>query len=299
MTITPLRRGIGRVEIIAIVLAVLFILGLAIPAFQRSRCGAVGLRDKTHVRQLHRAMVLFAIDNQSIYPTPGRIRPIKTIDASGASSTQPDYALNHSAPMYSALVAQRYIDPEILVSPSSSGPMRCFEECSYISAKTDYNYDAYNPAANSYWDSTFVMRLDDPKIGANSSYAHMAICGDRRDNLWRDTQNPNVVVLGTRGTRNGATSGPEYDRSPTLKLHGPKQQWDGHVAFADNHTDTLQNFFPNTAAFADATGKLQRDNIFAAEFPHPHGNQAAADSFLGVFIGSSEFTVDPVYDPLE
>jgi hypothetical protein len=42
-----------------------------------------------------------------------------------------------------------------------------------------------------------------------------------------------------------------------------------------------------------------KDNFFTAEFSHSQGNQAAADSFLGIFIGSTEFTVDPIYDPLE
>lgn len=37
----------------------------------------------------------------------------------------------------------------------------------------------------------------------------------------------------------------------------------------------------------------------AAEFPSSHGNQAAGDNFLGVFTGSTEFTVNDVYDPLD
>ena len=55
------------------------------------------------------------------------------------------------------------------------------EVSDHVVEDLDYNFDAYQPANGSYWDDTFVMRIDDPAIGANGSYAHIALCGDRLD----------------------------------------------------------------------------------------------------------------------
>ncbi|MCZ6836551.1 MAG: hypothetical protein O7G85_12315 [Planctomycetota bacterium] len=41
------------------------------------------------------------------------------------------------------------------------------------------------------------------------------------------------------------------------------------------------------------------DNIFAAEFTHPEGNEASWDAWLTISIGSTATTVEEVFDPLK
>lgn len=275
------------VVVLVIVLAVLIVV-FTLAVLRKARCGTASLQDKMQMQQIHKAVVVCSGEMNGRYPTPGLIQPLRPV---GAEPIQ-DFSLNHSAPLYSYLVASDYFKPELLVSPD------CIAETPAVRIKSDYDYSAYKPAINQFWDTTFSMRIDDPKIGANSSYAHMAICGDRREIKWRATGDAGSPVFGTRGTRGGALSGPDFDRSPTLRLHLPKNQWTGHVCFADNHADTLHDFFHPLVSFV--VGQVvNKDNIYAAEFSDPRGNQAAADAFLGVFAGASEFGVSDVYDPLD
>ncbi len=108
-----------------------------------------------------------------------------------------------------------------------------------------------------------------------------------------------LPVFGTRGVEDGLGPGnPEHDRSPTLRLHGPRNRWVGNICFNDNHTETWGGLTGGSVRFDPGTGP-RADNIFSAEFEHAQGNQAAADAFLGVFISATQFTVEDVYDPLE
>lgn len=284
-----LLRGVTSVEVIVVIGVIAFLLVLLLPALKKARCGAQSLKDKTHVTQIQKAMLGFASEHRGVFPTPGLAAADHKMD--GAT---PRFEDNHSAPLYSYMVALNLVKPDLLVMPDRS----CGFETAAVVVKSDYNYSAIDPAAGKFWDTTFSMRIDSLKNGANGSYAHAALCGDRLLKQWRDTQRQAFAVIGTRGTRNGVTTGDDYTRSPTLKFHLPKKVWVGNVCFADNHSESVTDFHTGTCAF-EVDGNRVKDNLFAAEFSHPEGNQAAADSFLGVFIGSTEFTVDPIYDALE
>ena len=293
---TWLRRGLGRTEVIVIVSVVAavavvgclgstFLAGLLLPALGKARQNALSLKDKAQLREMHQAMALLNSGLGGDFPTPGLV-------VLGGSQGEEDYGLNHSANLYSLLVAQNYVSPEILVGTTEVNPS--------ISVKLDYDYGSHDPAAGVFWDPTFVMHIHDPSVGANGSYAHLAFVGDRRDR-WRNTMDPAVPIFATRGVENGLGPGnPEYDRSPTLRLHGSPRQWVGHLVFNDNHTETWSSptISIPSLVFDDGSGP-RPDNIFAAEFDHPNGRQAAGDVFLGVFISATEFTVQDVYDPLE
>jgi hypothetical protein len=52
-----------------------------------------------------------------------------------------------------------------------------------------------------------------------------------------------------------------------------------------------------TMTDVDGAGPVP-DNIFAAEFPHPLGPEAAADAFLVICVGADAVSVEEVHDPL-
>jgi hypothetical protein len=280
------RCGVTKIEMIVILVIAVVVVAVTYPAIRRSRCGAASLKDKTQITQIHKAMLSFANENEDLLPTPGLIQ----MRRNDSGVLVHDDTLNHSAPLYSYLIGANLVKPELLVSPD------CIDETDAVWVKSHYDYAAYNPAANQFWDPTFTMRIDNSKVGANCSYAHMALCGDRRLNKWTNNRDAATPIISTRGTKGGATSGADFDRSPTLKLHLPRNQWVGHICFSDNHSETLDRFYPPLVHFA---GPSEGDNIFAAEFRHPLGNQAADDAFLGVFAGSTELSVQAIYDPLD
>lgn len=290
------HRGVTITEVVIVLFIVALIAAFVLPILHRSRCGAASLIDKTQISQIHKALIVDSSSRNGMYATPGLIQPLRGPSSGTDAATIQDYSLNHSASLYSYMVMSRLLMPETLVSNWECG---C-EVTRGVSVKDDYDFNAYQPIANRFWDSTFLMRIDDPKIGAHCSFANLALCGLRRQNQWRDSQNAGVACFGTRGTRNGATSGDDYTKSPTLRMHVPKNQWNGHVVFNDNHTETLDSFFSPLASYdQDKAGKPVKDNIYAAEFSSPNGNQSADDNFLCVSISSTEYTVNDVYDPLD
>ena len=84
--------------------------------------------------------------------------------------------------------------------------------------------------------------------------------------------------------------GDNYTKSPTLELHGPKDQWVGNVVFSDNHTEQIENFFPSQTTYepTDGSGGPVKDNIFASEFgTSPRDGMSLSDSFMVICIYAS------------
>jgi hypothetical protein len=137
------------------------------------------------------------------------------------------------------------------------------------------------------------------------------LCGQRKKAEWKDSQRAGFACFGTRGTGGGqggfggAVTGNEYTKSPTLKLHGPKQQWDGHVVFNDNHAETLDQFYTGLCIYRPSNNNTtSKDNIYSAEFNDYAGSgslteQASGDSYMGLFIVADVNTATPKFDPLD
>jgi hypothetical protein len=240
------------------------------------------------MKEIHKSFITFAQGNKGKLPTPGLIDRKAYEDAGIPGLGQiPGYGpedpkQNDTASLYSCLIAQEYFNTDIVIGPTEVNPI--------VVEDLDYDYSAYSPANDDYWDDEFEVRImARPGQGyfCNASYAHQAICGDRKSLKWRDTQDSHYPIIGTRGVEEGVLPGdPNYDQSPTLQLHGSKQVWVGNICFSDNHTDQFENFYPSQTTYEPIDGSTGpvKDNIFAAEFEHPDGNEAAPDSFLVISI---------------
>ena len=270
-----------------VVITLVFIVVAVVPMFATCRChGGQSLKDKTQISMIHKSCLTFAADNKGVMPLPGLIRPRSADPSSPSSPQQPigtseDFAQNTTANLYSLLIAQNYFNPDIVIGTTEVNPL--------IVQKRDYNYNAYRPRDNIFWDSTFVA---DPSTSSNASYSHAALVGERKRQSWLVTQSAGFAAIGTRGTGGGpngfggALGGPQYQRSPTFELHGPKNQWDGHICFNDNHVETLNTFYAALCVYMPRRGSSAvKDNFFAAEFDDytdlPGGGpQASNDSWL-------------------
>lgn len=282
----PQPRGFARSDLLSVVVVVVIvsvILWLSLP-YRTGHGPSTLSRDQAQVKEIHQSLIVFARELDGLYLLPSLV-------AKSTKDSTEDFSLNHTANLYSLMVMRHYLTPAMLVSPT--------EPSSLILVKDDYAFDAYDPINGVHWDPSFVMHIDDRSIGANGSYAHAAMVGDRRTSVWRDTMDGAMPVFGTRGVRNGVGPGhPDYDRSITLEFFEPYRKWVGNICFADNHTEILDTFFPEGLTFDDGSG-AKLDNIFAAEFDHPNGNQAADDAFLVICTAATQYTVNDVYDPLE
>ncbi|HWB20862.1 MAG TPA: prepilin-type N-terminal cleavage/methylation domain-containing protein [Phycisphaerales bacterium] len=275
-------RGFTLIELLVVIAIIALLVGLLLPALAQAQRNAKSLKDQVQIKEVHQTFLTFADAYKGRLPLPGNINRKADPDLGESQNVgKEDPAQNTTSRLYSCMIAQNAFSPELVVGTTEVNP--------FVKPMEEYNYDQYNVGQDKYWDDDFKAKLDEE---SNCSYAHMALIGQRVKAHWRNNQEGKIPALSTRGTApggnavfGGAPAGnPEYDRSQTLLLHGDKKQWNGYVAYMDNHTSAVNSFFPGDVAYLYNLN-FQRDNIFDAEFNdfQPTG-QAGNDAYLGMFL---------------
>ncbi len=285
------KRGFTLVELLVVIAIIALLIGLLLPALAKAQQAARSIRDSSQINQIQKAFIIFSNDAEGKYPTPGLVNR-GPFDIGGGNVVNlpgqgpEDYAKNNTANLYSLMVAREFFNTDIIIGPTEVNPV-------VVQYKT-YDYSDYNPASDSYWDPD--MKADINKTVANggvcnASYAHLALCGERKKSFWRNTQSSNRPIMGTRGTKDGAISGNEYTNSPTLLLHGAKKEWQGNLCYADNHVETgIKTFYPSAVSFECGATQLTKDNVFNSEFTCYGSSilakQQAGDTWICFVVGS-------------
>jgi prepilin-type N-terminal cleavage/methylation domain-containing protein len=303
------RKGFTLIELLVVVAIIALLVGLLLPAITQARRNAATLKDGTQQKEIHQSMMVWANSNDGRLPTPGLIDRLPTELGERPGYGDEDHTQNHTAFVYSCMIAANLFNTDILIGPT--------EVNQSVNQDLDYNRGAYQPANDNYWDTNHVARIDQAftggNTGSNTSFAHAALCGDRKSVKWRNRTEAGYPILGTRGTggtytgggftgAGGQDTGTQYDLSPTLELHGPKRSWEGNVCFADNHTEMVESFFAVLCSFdmGNNTGK-KKDNMYSAEFaagPTGDTKESAGDAWLTITIPPhQEYNVSPIWDP--
>jgi prepilin-type N-terminal cleavage/methylation domain-containing protein len=303
------KKGFTLVELLVVIAIIALLIGLLLPALAKARANAQSLKDKTQVTQIHKSALGFAVENKGKLPIPGLINRLADPNLANqqiAGQGPEDQAQNTTPNLFSAMIAQNLFQPEIVLGPTEVRPN--------FKVDTDYNYAMYQPAADRFWDTSFKA---DPQVTGvnecNASYSHTALVGQRKKSEWKDTQRQAFACFGTRGTGGGtggfggALTGSAYEQSPTLELHLPKKVWVGNVVFADNHAETVNNFYTGTCGYSPKSQQGQtgilgmaKDHIYSPEFTDFGANTLlSGDSYLGMFsVASADGTsVTPRFDP--
>lgn len=297
------RKGFTLIELLVVIAIIALLIGLLLPALAKAQQNARSLKDKTQIKQIHAGMLVYGNDNNERLPTPGLIDRLPDpflgdIDIPGVGPH--DYAQNHSAALYSYMISAQYFGSELVIGPTEVNP--------FVKIYREFNYDAYDPANDQYWDPEFSVDItQDTEQGANASYFHMALVGERWKNKWK-TSSPNATanaMMGTRGTQNGEYDTDNYTFSQTLELHGARNQWVGNIVMSDNHTETIVSFFPALILYNRQDNEAPvKDNIYAAEFddfPLLGDEQASNDQWMimnGPDNVEQYLAGDLYYDPL-
>ncbi len=290
------KKAFTLIELLVVIAIIALLIGLLLPALAKAQRNARTMKDAAQQKQIHQSFLTYANGNKGKLPTPGLINrnAADFFAGVGSGNTQmpgvgpENKSQNNTANLYSSMIAQEYFGTDILIGPTEANPI--------VVEDINYDFAQYNPGNDTYWDEDFDVNIwaqPGQPFFCNASFAHEAICGERKSLKWRDNQDAAYPILGTRGVKDGDPPGEsDYDRSPTLLLHGSRQQWVGNIVFADNHTTQEVNFYPAQTTYEaiDGGGGPVKDNIFAAEFGgSPGSNEAKAlsDAFMVISIFAS------------
>lgn len=284
------RRGLSRVELIAIIAVVAGVIcialcagmaGIMLPALAKARSSARQIKCGTQVRNTIQAMTIFAQGNRDSYPLPS------LLDTKNQTVQDVGRAKDTSGNILSILIYNNSISPELLYCPSESS----------VSIAIDTNYQNSNPTAavspaNALWDPAF--RCDFTSGVGNNSYAMLMANGDTsapekdadaraRLKFWSNTFNALEPVFGNRGPlvtgRDAAGNAVYNTRSNTMLIHGGRTTWEGNIGYNDNHVNFETRMDPQGVVYRTAGGN-RPDIIF---FDEPNDTNGE-NKFLGIWI---------------
>lgn len=235
-------RGVGKIELIVALACGVILVVVVLMVMRATRPGSVWhQRDALQMQGIHQSMLVFARQFGGVMPRPGLI--VRQGDIPGRGAEDPRH--NNTAALYSAMVMQNYLTPNVLVSSSEPNPNVQVHE---------YNWEGYNPQGGRFWDRTFQADLSRM---SHVSYAHMFMFGERFDRYWRETPGANVPVLGNRGPADG-----ERDANSYTTISGGR--WTGYVIGGDNSAQLQTGMTPSWLTFVHE-GAQKSDNLFALD----------------------------------
>jgi prepilin-type N-terminal cleavage/methylation domain-containing protein len=280
------KSGFTLIELLVVIAIIALLLGILLPALSKARAKARQVKDSTQLSQIHKSMATFASDQNGIFPTPGLIQRQQYNGGWVPGRGDEDFAANNHANLFSALIQQNFLSPQILVNPS--------EVNARVVIDADYNYTEYKPLQGSFWDmapgyegssspdevgpSGFRADLD---VESNTSYATMLINGQRKRKQWRDSLASDFVIMGTRGPGSnlgteqvvgGGGDGSVYEESKTLGIFGGRSEfWANHV-YNDGHVEYTNQLAP------EGHGKFQLDGQYVEDDVYTHQDTTATGS---------------------
>ncbi|MCP3902572.1 MAG: prepilin-type N-terminal cleavage/methylation domain-containing protein [Planctomycetes bacterium] len=265
------KRGFTLIELLVVIAIIALLIGLLLPALAKARRTAASLKDAAYLKEIHQSMLIYANDHGDVMPLPGLInrQPDLFLGENRAGIGPEDEPKNTSRHLYSAMIAQNYFNTDIVIGPTEVNPQ--------IEQYKTYNYSAYDPGADIYWDGDTPTGSGGPESGflanignngtSHTSYYHLALVGLRKKLMWRNTADNTDALLASRAPYEGSDeTTDDYKLSQTLLLHGTKKAWVGNVAYGDNHAEVSESFYPSLVAYEEQGGRLEKDNIFAHEF---------------------------------
>lgn len=230
---------------------IVVLMAIGLTALNKAVTGAGGtksgtvnsLKDTMQLTGIYQGLFLYANSTGGQYPTPSII--------SGQ-----DHSVDTTANLYSAMIAARLVQPEMLVSPN--------DYSGWVEVDEDYDYNAYDPTTGVFWDPDFMADLEDI---SNVSYAHLPLHGARFEDNWNEGAMPVFPIVGTRGPKDGVPD-------PSSLTYGRDGTWAGHIVLGDGSIEFITSFTP-VSLTVEIDGEAVPDNIYDMQ-----DGPAGADAIL-------------------
>jgi len=276
------HRGFTLTELTASVGAAgLLLVSGALLAQPREEAGR--LKDSIHIRGIQQGLVVWAQNNNDLYPLPS------AIDKMDTTVTDAGRAKDTTANIFSMMVYMGMISTETFISPMEKNPAIVLDE--------DYEFDAPRAAAKpatALWDPAFSADFTGGKKG-NVSYAHLQPAGKRLER-WSKTAGKQEIILASRGPEVRSVAHHEdgsvkptlaNPKSIALTLHGDGAAWSGWTTSNDVnvsfHRGNMGQERPasttNGRTYTGKDGKVWPDLWFYDEPDDPD----STNTYLGIF----------------
>jgi hypothetical protein len=268
------------VEVIAVVVVLVLVVGIALSMLGRTRDPARFFKDSTQVRGIHQGMVLWSQNNKDVYPLPSMV------DLKDDTVVEQGREKDTTANIMSLLIFNGFFSPDLCVSPAeANGNIRMMGDYGYGGPSASLPVKAVNPA-KALWDPGFSADFTGGKTG-NFSYGHMLPADERLEKTWTNNFQATEAVVGNRGPQmkavgaegGHATLGVVDPKTNTYLIHGGRSTWEGNIAYNDNHVSFETRLDPESTVYKDAAGKEWFDCLFFDEQDDPK----KTNNFLGIF----------------
>jgi prepilin-type N-terminal cleavage/methylation domain-containing protein len=301
------NRGFTLIELLVVIAIIALLVGILLPALGKARASARQLKCGTQVRNIVQAMATWAQNNRDQYPLPSQVDKdqltINLGDTAKSADTTLNRAKDNTGNIYSLLIWNGAISPEMTVSPAESqGVIKAaanYESSQPTKAGTTLRQTALwdpgfagSPATN---DGAFTQPGATGFGGryvageGNNSYAHNFLFGARATR-WSNTFVSTEAIVGNRGpvftTRTvwpGASGGTVTNgnwtlvansafgtNSATMLIHGGRNTWEGNIGYNDGHVNFETRVDPPEVTYRRNAGTN----------PGPTNPNAAADNLF-------------------